>query len=51
MMFEKQNMGFDKTEQEEKTRARTPENGSEESDSPSQKRPRMKENLSRDGRS
>ncbi|CAE5991879.1 unnamed protein product [Arabidopsis arenosa] len=43
MMFEKQNMGFGKPEQEDRTSAKTPENGSEESDSPRPKRPRNEE--------
>ncbi|VVA99880.1 unnamed protein product [Arabis nemorensis] len=41
MMFEKQNMGFGKPEQEDETSAKTPENGTEESDSPRSKRPRI----------
>lgn len=43
MMFEKQNMGFGKPEQEDRTSAKTPENGLEESDSPRPKRPRNEE--------
>ncbi|EFH60458.1 hypothetical protein ARALYDRAFT_900392 [Arabidopsis lyrata subsp. lyrata] len=43
MMFEKQNMGFDKPEQEEKRSVKTSENGLEESDSPRPKRPRNEE--------
>ncbi|CAL9223738.1 unnamed protein product [Arabidopsis halleri] len=43
MMFEKQNMGFGKPEQEDRTSAKTPENGSEDSDSPRPKRPRNEE--------
>nr|AAD21748.1 unknown protein [Arabidopsis thaliana] len=43
MMIEKQNMGFGGPEQGEKTSAKTPENGSEESESPRPKRPRNEE--------
>lgn len=43
MMFEKQNMDFGKSEQEEKTTAKLPENGLEESESPRPKRPRNDE--------
>ncbi|XP_023641974.1 myb family transcription factor PHL4 [Capsella rubella] len=43
LMIEKQKLVFGKLAQEEKTSAKTPENGSEESDSPRSKRQRNKE--------
>lgn len=43
MIFEKQNMGFGKPEQEDIISAKTPENGTEESDSARSKRPRIDE--------